>query len=824
MLTLVAEVRNDETNEVVARAEFCGTPHSGSACPVAPPSPVVVERSQSISLPGAPNGAYTVIATGCDGAGQCRIGARRFYLGVAPPAETRQVRVSRVEVNQGVQSVLSGVEGPGSITPLSTGVSLVPGKFAAIRYYLLGVGGSATNYAASLALRGERRDGSTFTRRIAPNAGGPITVAPEPSTGDRDKTLLAMRADLSSTLNFVLPASVLDNVRFLDFRLREADGDFLSGWSQARFGPPVRLGINAIRLVGPAVPSGSRPPGPVNPDITDYLDVAYPITESRVLSERTLIVMEEVFQQLVMSECSYLLLNLWRAYGGDDTPVRRFTSDPSWITTLGIIPFNAVSDAAGCAYRPDDRIGGSSVSETWGDVAAQEIAHNMGLRHASNSHDESEGGEAETDWPAPHGTIGDRSFGLIPQLQTPPSGTDLGQWTLKIVDPCPLPIDDKYPTCPINSDNDGQMAHDFMSYGSSDHDLSPLKAAVGAWVSPRTYNRIYSRICGGTCEVASRTSVSGGGSAAAQRPAVDERVDSFLVDGVLMGNGTIDFFPLLRKPMPASALEEAQGPYSLELRDATGGVLYEEQVDVVEVTGSGGTHRRMIHEVVPFRDDVASLVVENAGMVVGTMVATANVPTVRITDPSAAQTLAAGTHVIRWEASDLDGDALTSLVQYSPDGGFSWQGIALVPSGNPLEAELRVDEMIPGRYGMIRVTVSDGLNTSVAETPFFVSVGTAEAPATDATVSRALSLRLAKHLVIRGRLSAPGGPFSCIEGARVVIKRGKKTVATAFTRATGRFRVKVADRRGTYRATAPAAERAALTCAKATSRPGRHRH
>ena len=109
--------------------------------------------------------------------------------------------------------------------------------------------------------------------------------------------------------------------------------------------------------------------------------------------------------------------------------------------------------------------------------------------------------------------------------------------------------------------------------------------------------------------------------------------------------------------------------------------------------------------------------------------ASAEHPTVRIISPKAGDILDTGEHLITWEADDPDGDLLSFLVQYSPDNGQSWQGVALVEPGQPQETLLRVDELMPGRQGIVRVTASDGFHTTVAQSAGFFSLGTQESPA-----------------------------------------------------------------------------------------------
>src|SRR3990172_10522052 len=105
----------------------------------------------------------------------------------------------------------------------------------------------------------------------------------------------------------------------------------------------------------------------------------------------------------------------WWLFGGNDVLASFPTDDPHWTATLIILPV----DAGGCAERGepddnDDRYTLVASTEPKGDVAAQEIAHLMGLIHASCSHSECAGDQVgEASWPWPHGTIGHGTDGEL---------------------------------------------------------------------------------------------------------------------------------------------------------------------------------------------------------------------------------------------------------------------------------------------------------------------------------------------------------------------------------------------------------------------------
>jgi hypothetical protein len=139
----------------------------------------------------------------------------------------------------------------------------------------------------------------------------------------------------------------------------------------------------------------------------------------------------------------------------------------------------------------------------------------------------------------------------------------------------------------------------------------------------------------------------------------------------------------------------------------------------------------MVTLTVPFVDGIDRVVIKEGATIVADEGASPNPPVVRILEPQGGAILASGIHTIKWEAFDPDGDPLNFLIQYSPDDGESWQGIDLV---NVLETQFDVGELIPGQKGFIRITASDGFNTTVTKTGF-ISVGTTDPPPPPSLVS-----------------------------------------------------------------------------------------
>ena len=119
--------------------------------------------------------------------------------------------------------------------------------------------------------------------------------------------------------------------------------------------------------------------------------------------------------------------------------------------------------------------------------------------------------------------------------------------------------------------------------------------------------------------------------------------------------------------------------------------------------------------MIPLSNEVASLDIFNiSGVRVGGFVGSLP-PTIQIVSPRPGATIDRETRVV-WEAKDPDTpmDQLLFQVAYSPDNGRSFVPVAVDQTGN--KAIFDATQVAPSRgTGLIRVFVSDGLNTSFAD-------------------------------------------------------------------------------------------------------------
>ena len=685
-------------------------------------------------------GKYLATATAEDAAGNVATDTLSFTYQRPPPPP--DVAVRKIEFNQAVADRLYD-------NTLLEEPTLVRGKNLLVRYYLFADGGTRRNYAAGLILTVEKRDGSRREYRVSPNTGIPqINVEADPGAEARPDTLLQQRATIWRTLNFVVPGDWLRDAAWAQFRLWDSGAlSNLSVIQTERF-REAYLVVRPWLVVHPSLNGGSAPvsAGELDTLIVDFVRHALPVTDVFVLPNRTFR-WEGIswWEDTVLDydECSSVLSDLADVTGsavpeslledlareavaraGHDLP----DEAPFWVVNLGLV--RAIDGCGGIAYRKSAGsayyryAASTAVTEPSGRVATHEMMHTIGFKHASNGHGEGDGGSWES-WPYPHGLLssGIDGFGATMVPTTPPSDAGAGTWGVTIVDPCPTSDLSVRRPCTLP---EGEAPHEIMSYGNGTS-FVPLATPSNRWVSDRNYSRFYSAI---------RLGITPSAARAGEGPVVAQSADSaargvdpaaahvFRVEGVIWPDDTAGLAPFLETEVPAVALaEQATGSLALDLYDGDGALLSSTSFEPTEIA-EAPQDRIYVRAFVPHVEGVQRAVLKREGNVVLDQTASANTPTVRVLTPNGGEDLAAGTATIRWEAADADGDRLAFLVQYSPDDGATWQGIARSTSDDALEATLDIEELIPGREGLVRVVASDGLNTAVDASDAFFTLGT----------------------------------------------------------------------------------------------------
>lgn len=155
------------------------------------------------------------------------------------------------------------------------------------------------------------------------------------------------------------------------------------------------------------------------------------------------------------------------------------------------------------------------------------------------------------------------------------------------------------------------------------------------------------------------------------------------------------------------------GKGRLDILDNQGGVLYSTNFDPAFLCEEGencSTIDGPYDILTPSQTNahVAKLYID--GILQDTITRTVNAPQVTIIRPTPGETLGSNT-VISWQAIDADSDALTTMIQYSHNG-IKWIPIASELQGE--EFPFNPNSLPSSSNAHIRVTVSDGFNTSAA--------------------------------------------------------------------------------------------------------------
>ncbi|MBX7219936.1 MAG: hypothetical protein K1Y36_08310 [Blastocatellia bacterium] len=192
-----------------------------------------------------------------------------------------------------------------------------------------------------------------------------------------------------------------------------------------------------------------------------------------------------------------------------------------------------------------------------------------------------------------------------------------------------------------------------------------------------------------------------------------------------------EFDPFFVLPNALDVEPRTEGDYRIVLKDAGGAELasYKFTPNVVEDEGNAtldsipddSEEVLEVSELVPFVAGTVEVnIVGPDGTVFQTVKAGSAIPTVKITSPNGGEDLSGETVKVEWTAEDVDGDNLFFNVQYSPDGGKTWEMVDQNVKGN--SSEIDTENLPGGKNGMFRVWVTDGINTAndTVDAPFNV--------------------------------------------------------------------------------------------------------
>jgi hypothetical protein len=153
------------------------------------------------------------------------------------------------------------------------------------------------------------------------------------------------------------------------------------------------------------------------------------------------------------------------------------------------------------------------------------------------------------------------------------------------------------------------------------------------------------------------------------------------------------------------------------LSDTT--ILHHEPFTPTQMSDQYGEHLSY-GLIVPFNPSATHIEITETGSVVISLTVSVSTPTVTAVIPNGGENFT-DTLPISWTADDADGDELDFTVQYSADGGSSWQALASGLQTTTFEADI---SLLPGSagQGLVKVIASDGLNSGYRQSDAGFSV------------------------------------------------------------------------------------------------------
>jgi hypothetical protein len=623
-------------------------------------------------------------------------------------ATTRNFQVQYNPLPADLGFEVLGYEVTQSIQDLFHSVPLISGKRTYLRLYL-GLTGSATSLTNVRATLNAFRPGNDPTFQHGP-ALAPFNVKSlNAVTVDNSVNLLTKRADMTKSLNFELPPDwVVDGqVNFslgsitiddVDFPAPNVTGGFVNAIGHLRyqeFDPAPFLRVKLVNVPYHPIgkPAEVHTPRQLDNDLLfSWLGRAYP-TARVIPSVSTTATLPYAPGEIVAPTPAPFV----------------FRFDADWINSMvqnmrsmdiaggSVDPrthyYGQVDDDGNAHFMrgkadsiPSWVASGPTGSNTWGwDTdgsygdwyGGHELGHTFGRTHTEFC-----GAEACPEWisdfcpggfqayPYPEGLIsggprGEEGLGV---------GFDIGDSSHNIKPAAYSP----------------GIFHDIMTYCDSE------------WMSDFSYERILGRL-----------RYEAQNSPSPQRLKADAVPDGVLLTGVLnltQKSGTL--LPAWRMGGLAPSELPATSRFHILFKSAGGTTLADypflPNVDTEPVEGEDLTAN--LAETLPWVANTRRISVVWDGAEIAHLTVSPNAPTVHVVSPNGGETLS-GTVNVQWSASDADGDALTYTLQYSRDGGDTWQTLSTNVTSNPAPVDL---SGLPGTTSAkFRVIASDGVNTGM---------------------------------------------------------------------------------------------------------------
>lgn len=187
--------------------------------------------------------------------------------------------------------------------------------------------------------------------------------------------------------------------------------------------------------------------------------------------------------------------------------------------------------------------------------------------------------------------------------------------------------------------------------------------------------------------------------------------------GIIAGDGSTASIQHIKRLSTVSGIPPlVEGDFIIRLRNS-GGVLADYRF-TPELIDDGLEPYYSFGQVVDFVAGTTQVqILDDAENVLTTIAVSSNAPVVADINTPALETPSGGTLTFSWTATDADGDPLTYVLDYSADGGETFQPLAQNLTNTSIDLDPNL--FSGSTNAMVRVVASDGVNTGKLDSDLF---------------------------------------------------------------------------------------------------------
>ena len=196
-----------------------------------------------------------------------------------------------------------------------------------------------------------------------------------------------------------------------------------------------------------------------------------------------------------------------------------------------------------------------------------------------------------------------------------------------------------------------------------------------------------------------------------------------------------------------------EGPYEILFKDGQGEILNRYPFSPDRFAAEGSSEEESVFGLVLPWDintrEVELIETASPSTSLTSFKASNNPPSVTVNYPNGGESLTDGKMTLRWTAGDVDGNSLKFIVQYSADGGQTWE--TLVTDLQESSLEIHVDALNGSTQALIRILATDGFYTSQDQSNGFFTVANHSPRTTIVSPETGSSFTYNQGFVLRGR-------------------------------------------------------------------------